>query len=200
MYCRADSGAADSGGDHEEDEGNGSSIPHSPSPSSPHSAVSLELGDVAMSLCGGLEACQGGDIPESLFLQCLVTYDDLSGDPRLLERPELVVRVAGRYYNWPTAAPMLCSGLMFGRPLPERSVARLAEQLMPKKKPAKKGAAGRSYSWWSWRRISESEPPEGDGSAVARGDSEVGVETQTAETQTGTPPGSPGRRWNSSVW
>ncbi|XP_037080656.1 phosphatidate phosphatase LPIN1-like isoform X2 [Pollicipes pollicipes] len=171
-------GDKDAAADHglDDDEGNGSSIPHSPSPSSPHSSdgavggrpldpdLERQLGDVAMSLCGGLEGCQDGDVPESLFLQCLVTYDDLCDDPRLLERPELVVRVAGRYYNWQTAAPLLCSGVMFRRALPANTVHRLAEQFMPKKKPTKKGA-GRSYSWWSWRRSAatatrdEGEPP-----------------------------------------
>ena len=169
----------DSGADQglDEDEGNGSSIPHSPSPSSPHScdhrSVDLELGDVAMSLCGGLEGCFDGSVPESLFLQCLVTYDDLCDEPRLLERSELVVRVNGRYYNWATAAPLICSAVMFRRPLPGRTLERLAELTMPKKKPAKKGS-GRSYSWWSWRRSGEAAPS----------DQESDAAPETAQTET----------------
>ncbi|XP_043242651.1 phosphatidate phosphatase LPIN1-like isoform X1 [Amphibalanus amphitrite] len=180
--------AVDSGADHclDEDEGNGSSIPHSPSPSSPHSCdhrpLDLELGDVAMSLCGGLEGNFDGSVPESLFLQCLVTYDELCDEPRLLERPELVVRINGRYYNWATAAPLLCSTVMFRRPLPPRTLERLAEQTMPKKKPAKKGS-GRSYSWWSWRRSGE--PPPADNQPDT---AQEAVQVETAAVTGAAPP------------
>lgn len=60
-----------------------------------------------------------GELPESLFLQSIVTYDDFCDDPgRVLSSPDLVVRLGGRYYNWATAVPHLMALMLFQRPLP----------------------------------------------------------------------------------
>ncbi|XP_064484898.1 phosphatidate phosphatase LPIN3-like isoform X3 [Ornithodoros turicata] len=50
-----------------------------------------------------------------------------------------------RYYNWNAISPHLLSLAMYHRPLPEKTLNRLADIHMPKKKK-------RSYSWWSWGR------------------------------------------------
>ncbi|XP_023215611.1 phosphatidate phosphatase LPIN1-like [Centruroides sculpturatus] len=104
--------------------------------------------DLAMSLCGGLQDTEG-EIPDQCFLQSLITYDDFLQNTSLLQNPNLVIRMGGKYYNWQTAAPMLLSLAMFQRPLPEKIISQLIDAHMPKKKKTK------SYSWWNWRRTSQ---------------------------------------------
>lgn len=104
--------------------------------------------DLAMSLCGGLQDTEG-EIPNQCFLQSLVTYDDFLQNTSLIQNPNLVIRMGGKYYNWQIAAPMLLSLAMFQRPLPEKVINQLIDAHMPKKKKTK------SYSWWNWRRTSQ---------------------------------------------
>ncbi|XP_067142408.1 phosphatidate phosphatase LPIN1 [Centruroides vittatus] len=104
--------------------------------------------DLAVSLCGGLQDTEG-EIPDQCFLQSRVTYDDFLQNTSLLQNPNLVIRMGGKYYNWQTAAPMLLSLAMFQRPLPEKIISQLIDAHMPKKKKTK------SYSWWNWRRTSQ---------------------------------------------
>jgi len=54
--------------------------------------------EVAMSLCGGL-AESGGEISTERFLQFLVTYDDFCEKPSILNDPNLVVRINGKYVS-----------------------------------------------------------------------------------------------------
>ncbi|XP_077522017.1 phosphatidate phosphatase LPIN isoform X1 [Amblyomma americanum] len=101
--------------------------------------------DLAMSLCGGLQDCEKSMMEEK-FAHFLVTYDNFCENPEVLNNPDLVVRMGGKYYNWSAIAPHLLSLAMFQRPLPEKTLDKLADIHMPKKK--KKS----SYSWWSWGR------------------------------------------------
>lgn len=142
--------------DEDAESGNGPSLPHSP-----HSVAGAIGGqdsdiddrhsfdycsDVAMSLCGGLQDSES-ELPEERFLHSLVTYDEFTENPSILQNANLVIRLSGKYYNWQTAAPMLLSIMMFQRPLPEKTVNQLVDEHMPKKKKSK------SYSsWWYWRR------------------------------------------------
>ncbi|XP_035206309.1 phosphatidate phosphatase LPIN3-like isoform X2 [Stegodyphus dumicola] len=109
-------------------------------------SISYPYSDIAMSLCGGLQD-PDTDLPEERFLHSLVTFDEFTENPAILQDPNLVIRIGGKYYNWPTAASMLTSIIMFQRPLPEKTANQLIQEHMPKKKKSK------SYSsWWSWRR------------------------------------------------
>lgn len=73
-------------------------------------------GEISMSLCGGL-ADSGPS--EDNFLQHLVSHNDLVRDPKLIENPNLVVRLNGKYYNWRTAGPLIMSLVIFQKPLPQ---------------------------------------------------------------------------------
>lgn len=96
---------------------------------------------IALSLCGGLADTR--DISLEKFNQHMVSYEDLTKNPGLLDDPNLVVKVNEKHYNWAVAAPMILSLQAFQRNLPESTVDKLEKEKMPRK-------GGR---WWfSWRR------------------------------------------------
>ncbi|XP_047397266.1 phosphatidate phosphatase LPIN3 isoform X2 [Sciurus carolinensis] len=96
---------------------------------------------VTLSLCGGL--ADSRDIPLEKFNQHVVSYQDLTKNPGLLDDPNLVVKINGKHYNWAVAAPMILSLQAFQKNLPESTVDKLEKEKMPRK-------GGR---WWfSWRR------------------------------------------------
>ncbi|XP_077990514.1 phosphatidate phosphatase LPIN2-like [Glandiceps talaboti] len=138
----------------------------------PFEDSSEQLGDLALSLCGGLKESEG-EIPLEKFLQSLVTYDDFCKNPALLADPNLILRFGGKYYNWQTASPLIMSLVVFQRPLPEDTVERLT-------KDASKKEGGRLTSWFSWRR---SNKPTDSGKALDKGLSD--------SSQPNSPPSSP---------
>ena len=81
--------------------------------------------DLAFSICGCLNDYLEGNFPVSLFLQSLVTYDDFCENTSLIDSPNLVVRLGGKYMNWATAAPQVLSLVLFQRPLPKVSAVKL---------------------------------------------------------------------------
>lgn len=70
-----------------------------------------------MSLCGNLEA----GVSDELFNQFLVSYDDFMNNPMVIENPNLVVKVDGKYYNWRTACPIIMSLALYKKFLPQVS-------------------------------------------------------------------------------
>ncbi|KAI8486865.1 Lipin-3 [Branchiostoma belcheri] len=108
--------------------------------------------DPAMSLCGGLTATDR-DIPDEKFMSAIVTYKDLCENPNILNHPDLVLRIEGKYYNWKVASPTIMSYVMFQQPLPEHTLSGLMDEHLPaKKEEPKKEESGRLSSWFSWRR------------------------------------------------
>lgn len=103
-----------------------------------------KFSDLAMSLCGGL-LDSDQSMMEEKFLHFMVTYDQFCENPDLINSQDLVIRMGGKYYNWSAISPHLLSLAMYQRPLPEKTLHRLADIHMPKKKK-------RTYSWWSWGR------------------------------------------------
>ncbi|XP_004687444.1 PREDICTED: phosphatidate phosphatase LPIN3 isoform X2 [Condylura cristata] len=96
---------------------------------------------IVLSLCGGLT--EGRDISLEKFNQHIVSYQDLTKNPSLLDDPNLVIRVNEKHYNWAVAAPMILSLQAFQKNLPKSTVDKLEKEKMPRK-------GGR---WWfSWRR------------------------------------------------
>lgn len=96
---------------------------------------------IALSLCGGL--ADSRDISLEKFNQHVVSYQDLTKNPGLLDDPNLVVKINEKHYNWAVAAPMILSLQAFQKNLPESTVDKLEKEKMPRK-------GGR---WWfSWRR------------------------------------------------
>ncbi|KAK7867306.1 hypothetical protein R5R35_002128 [Gryllus longicercus] len=167
-------GTETSGRSRDEDDaesGNGTSLPQSPhsvegaigGPKSvdsdfeepKHTIFEMKsYGEISLSLCGGLgESCGPS---EDHFLQSLVTYNDFIQDPKIIENPNLVVRLNGKYYNWRTACPIVMSLVVFQKPLPQQVVDTLYNEYMPLKKGQKKDVKQSSYSsWFYWRRTSE---------------------------------------------
>jgi phosphatidate phosphatase LPIN len=56
---------------------------------------------------------------EDSFLQGLVTYNDLIQNPKLIDNPDLVVRLNGKFYNWRVACPLVMSLVVYQRALPQ---------------------------------------------------------------------------------
>ena len=101
--------------DEDTESGRGQSLPQSPSSlstrmhqSSGPRSIDSDFEDsrhefqhppeVALSLCG--LNFEHSEPPEELFLQSLVTYDDFVLNPRLMENPDLVVKIGDKYYRW----------------------------------------------------------------------------------------------------
>ncbi|CAN9512388.1 unnamed protein product [Ophioblennius macclurei] len=96
--------------------------------------------EVSMSLCG-LES-DTSQITKEKFMAHLITYQDFSNNPGIIEDPSLVICINSNYYNWAVAAPMVLSMTTFQKNLPKSTIERLVKDKMPKK----------SGSWWFWRR------------------------------------------------
>ncbi|KAM4692939.1 phosphatidate phosphatase LPIN1 [Discoglossus pictus] len=99
-----------------------------------------DLPSIAISLCGGLS--DNKEITKDQFVEQVVTYQQFVENPAIIDDPNLVVKIGNKYYNWPTAAPVLLAMQAFQKPLPKVTVDTLMRDKMPKK-------GGR---WWfSWR-------------------------------------------------
>jgi len=148
--------------DEDAESGNGQSLPQSPvtvenepglisNGSSPSSVkTTSSLGDVEISLCGGLEERESRGMADK-FESHRVTYEALCANPNILNDPNLVVRISNQYYNWAIAGPMFLSDTVFKQPLTEEQTAltALVKQHMPKK--IQKEPSKRSWYGWGWR-------------------------------------------------
>lgn len=83
---------------------------------------------IELSLCGGLADTR--DISLEKFTQYMVSYEDLTKNPGLLDDPNLVVKINKKHYNWAVAAPMILSLQAFQKNLPE-VMLRTPPGLMP---------------------------------------------------------------------
>lgn len=174
--------------DDDTESGKGASLPQSPHSLSTGAAIRGSTGprsvdsdfedsrpdyrslpDVALSLCGHFG--DQIDPPDELFLQSLVTYDDFIENPRLIENPDLLVRIGNKYYTWQAACPIVMSWVLYQRFLPQSSVDAIVHEYMPKRKEKKTEpeAPVRKSSWFPWGRKS-----------VKKEINETGVNTATA--------------------
>ncbi|XP_013373735.1 PREDICTED: phosphatidate phosphatase LPIN3 isoform X2 [Chinchilla lanigera] len=113
----------------------------SPNPEHAPEPTSDPVITIALSLCGGL--ADSRNISQEKFNQHVVSYQDLTQNPGLLDDPNLVVKINEKHYNWAVAAPMILCLQAFQKNLPESTVDKLEKEKMPRK-------GGR---WWfSWRR------------------------------------------------
>lgn len=117
------------------------------------------LPDVALSLCGNFG--DQIDPPEELFLQSLVTYDDFAENPRLIENPDLLVRIGNKYYTWQAACPIVMSWVLYQRFLPQSSVDAIRKEFMPKQEEKKAESVPARSSWFPWGRKSQPKKEEG---------------------------------------
>uniref|UniRef100_A0A667X1W1 phosphatidate phosphatase n=1 Tax=Myripristis murdjan TaxID=586833 RepID=A0A667X1W1_9TELE len=82
------------------------------------------------------------------FMEHIITYHEFAENPAIIDNPNLVVKIANRYYNWTLAAPLILSLQAFQKNLPKATEEAWVKEKMPKK-------PGR---WWFWRKRSESCP------------------------------------------
>uniref|UniRef100_A0A3B4UEI2 phosphatidate phosphatase n=1 Tax=Seriola dumerili TaxID=41447 RepID=A0A3B4UEI2_SERDU len=99
-----------------------------------------DLPSIAISLCGGLN--DNREITKEQFHEKIISYQQFSENPSIIDDPNLVVKIGSKYYNWSTAAPLMLAMQAFQKPLPKAAVENIMKEKMPKK-------GGR---WWfSWR-------------------------------------------------
>ena len=126
--------------------------------------------DVAISLCGGLEASnketlqhEGVAVEEqvfstTLFEQSIISYDDFemhlrNSNSDLFSNPNLVVRVGHQYLQWQEAAPIIMSAVLYGRLLPAdilqgAKATNVSSSPSSKDMPPNSRSSARSSSWW----------------------------------------------------
>lgn len=99
-----------------------------------------DLPSIAISLCGGLT--DNREITKEQFYEKIISYQQFTENPSIIDDPNLVVKIGSKYYNWSTAAPLVLAMQAFQKPLPKAAVENIMKEKMPKK-------GGR---WWfSWR-------------------------------------------------
>ncbi|XP_044033113.1 phosphatidate phosphatase LPIN2-like isoform X2 [Siniperca chuatsi] len=101
-----------------------------------------DLPDVTLSLCGGVG--ENSEISKDKFMEHIITYNEFAENPAIIDNPNLVVRIANRYYNWTLAAPLILSMQAFQKNLPKATEEAWVKEKMPKK----------SGRWWFWRKSS----------------------------------------------
>ncbi|XP_074477560.1 phosphatidate phosphatase LPIN2-like isoform X1 [Sebastes fasciatus] len=101
-----------------------------------------DLPDVTLSLCGGVG--ENSEIPKEKFMEHIITYNEFAENPAIIDNPNLVVKIANRYYNWTLAAPLILSMQAFQKNLPKATEEAWVKEKMPKK----------SGRWWFWRKSS----------------------------------------------
>uniref|UniRef100_A0A8D3B5F4 phosphatidate phosphatase n=2 Tax=Scophthalmus maximus TaxID=52904 RepID=A0A8D3B5F4_SCOMX len=99
-----------------------------------------DLPDVTLSLCGGVG--EKSEISKEKFTEHIITYNEFAENPAIIDNPNLVVRIANRYYNWTLAAPLILSMQAFQKNLPKATEEAWVKEKMPKK----------SGRWWFWRK------------------------------------------------
>ncbi|XP_037538276.1 phosphatidate phosphatase LPIN2 [Nematolebias whitei] len=103
-----------------------------------------DLPDVTLSLCGGLT--ENSEISKEKFMEHIITYHEFAENPAIIDNPNLVVKIANRYYNWTLAAPLILSLQAFQKNLPKATEEAWVKEKMPKK----------SGRWWFWRKRADS--------------------------------------------
>ncbi|XP_020791276.2 phosphatidate phosphatase LPIN2 isoform X2 [Boleophthalmus pectinirostris] len=99
-----------------------------------------DLPDVTLSLCGGIG--ENSEISKEKFMEHIITYNEFAENPAIIDNPNLVVKIANRYYNWTLAAPLILSMQAFQKNLPKATEEVWVKEKMPKK----------SGRWWFWRK------------------------------------------------
>ncbi|CAG13695.1 unnamed protein product, partial [Tetraodon nigroviridis] len=53
------------------------------------------------------------------FQEKIITYQQFSENPSVIDDPNLVVKIGNKYYNWSTAAPVMLAMQVYQKPLPQ---------------------------------------------------------------------------------
>ncbi|CAF4825357.1 unnamed protein product [Rotaria sp. Silwood1] len=124
--------------DDDQESGTGNSIPQSPFRE--HEA-SCFLGDTQLSLCGNIN--KQSLITDEVFNAHLINFETFASNPSIINDPNLVVRINGKYYNWNVASALIISTSIFHKPLPSEIIEQLQEKHMAQTKPRTTGGG-----WW----------------------------------------------------
>ncbi|KAI1895692.1 hypothetical protein AGOR_G00108860 [Albula goreensis] len=164
-----------------------------------------DLPSIAISLCGGLT--DNREITKEKFQEKVISYQQFSENPSLIDDPNLVVKIGTKYYNWSTAAPLMLAMQAFQKPLPKYSCLSyiysalgffsycmpsvfgsspaVVDDIMREKMPKKGGR------WWfSWRGRSSVKAESASGEGVSDQVSSVNRqkdETSSSDEDHGTP-------------
>ncbi|CAF1434877.1 unnamed protein product [Rotaria sordida] len=111
--------------DDDQESGTGNSIPHSPIR---EYETSYLLGDVQLSLCGNLD--KPSLITDDLFYAHLISYEKFANNPSIINDPNLVVRIGGKYHNWNVASALIASASVYHKQLPPEIVEQLQKKHM----------------------------------------------------------------------
>ncbi len=137
------------------------------------------LPDVALSLCG--QFVDHADPSEDLFLKSQVSYEDFIEDPRLVENPNLIVRIGSKYYTWKAACPIVMSWAAYQQFLPQTSIDTLVHEYMPKRQEKKTETVPSTSGRWWWPR--RAQPKKESNEQIANNvDSTVQTEASGSET------------------
>ncbi|CAF1175683.1 unnamed protein product [Adineta steineri] len=124
--------------DDDQESGTGNSIPQSPFRENEASCL---LGDAQLSLCGNIN--KQSSITDEIFNAHLVSFESFANNPAIINDPNLVVRIGGKYYNWSVASALITSTSIFHKPLPVETIEQLQDKHMAQTKPPTKGGG-----WW----------------------------------------------------
>ncbi|CAF0887157.1 unnamed protein product [Rotaria sordida] len=124
--------------DDDQESGRGNSIPQSPFRE--HEASCL-LGDAQLSLCGNIN--KSSLITDEVFNTHLITFETFANNPSIINDPNLVVRINGKYYNWNVASALIIATSIFHKPLPTETIEQLQDKHMAQIKPRTTGGG-----WW----------------------------------------------------
>lgn len=113
------------------------------------------LGDAQLSLCGNLN--KQTSITDEIFNAHLVTFDVFAQNPAIINDPNLVVRIAGKYYTWAVASALITSTSIFHKPLPTETIEKLQEKHMAQTKPRATGGFRWGIPFYSKKVRSELE-------------------------------------------
>lgn len=121
-----------------------------------------DLPDVTLSLCGGLS--ENAEISKEKFMEHIITYHEFAENPAIIDNPNLVVKIANRYYNWTLAAPLILCMQAFQKNLPKATEEAWVKQKMPKK----------SGRWWFWRKRADSTIKQSETKLETKDDAQLG--------------------------
>ncbi|CAL8320059.1 unnamed protein product [Arctogadus glacialis] len=130
-----------------------------------------DLPDVTLSLCGGLS--ENAEISKEKFMEHIITYQEFAESPAIIDNPNLVVKIANRYYNWTLAAPLILSMQAFQKNLPKATEEAWVKEKMPKK----------SGRWWFWRKRADSTVKQSEAKLESKEESQMEGEGRPSLSQ-----------------
>ncbi|CAF0997166.1 unnamed protein product, partial [Didymodactylos carnosus] len=133
----------------DQDSGKGYSMPQSPFR---EHETSCMLGDVQLSLCGNIS--KQLTINDDLFNKHFISYEQFITNTNVINDPNLVVRMNGKYYNWAVASRIMAAASIYHQKLPQETIDTLQEKHMTQE-PTKPIYTSERRGWWSWGKKAE---------------------------------------------